>query len=218
MNDIETNKDLLNSLLEKATPPKKEKFTVIKSFKGYTMSALAAAAVVMIIAFGIKDYKEPIDNRGREISTPHIASEETLDIKSEEMAAYDGAKMARNVPAGIVRELTKEEYYSYIGINIEKLKIPDDLKNQGDNKINILEDENGEVVTDYHTFSFSGKDERYISISTAKTKEADTDWVKTVSDKNYTAVYSIKNGVQINVECYMLTKKEQKALIDSFNN
>jgi len=221
MNDIETNKELLNSLLEKADKiniPKKEKFTVIKKMRVYTLSGLATAAAVMIVAFNMNNYDKPTEDNAEESSVPRIASEETADAENLKMAAYDGVQMTRNMPMGKVKELTKDDYYSYIGIDIGKLKIPEDLKISSEDEINILEDESGEIINDYHTFSFKGNGERYVSISTAKTKETDADWFETVSDKNYSSIYSVKNGTAITVECYMIEETEQKALLDSFNN
>ena len=116
-------------------------------------------------------------------------------------------------------ELTKDEYFSYIGIDFEKIEIPADLKEEEIDKIAILKDKKTkEILNDYHSFSFKGENERYVGIKTEKTSEIDSGWNITTSDKNYMTAIRVKDGSLITVECYMLKNSERNALLNSFNN
>ena len=213
MNDIETNKDLLNSLLEKATPAKKEKFTVIKKFRGYTMSALATAAVVMIAVVSMKGYDSPQE----QIVLPKIASENKEMMRMNDFESDAVAETKAVATENL--ELTKDEYLSYMGIDLEKIDIPKDLKMQETDKISILKnEETGEILNDFHSFDFKGESERYVSIKTEKTNKSDSGWNISASDENYMMASRTKDGSLITVECYMLKSSERNALLNSFNN
>ena len=146
-------------------------------------------------------------------------SEENLPSSSAR-ASGGGSLASKYVNDSIeTQEWTKEEYYSYIGINIEKsVQLPGDMENFTENTVYIVKDKNSnEIKNDYFNFYFRGENERYVSISTEKTASEDTAWEITASDNDYVSASAVNGGTLISVECYMLTETERNALMISLS-
>lgn len=195
--------------------PKSEESAISEPISEKEAESAAANATEMT-DMAEAESKEPESKEAAKASSGDASVREYLNEDSE-----DKMPMVRSAVFNTETEKwTKAEYSEYIGINIERdAQIPSDMKNQTEDAVYIVKDaESGEIKNDFFNFYFTGENDRYLNITTLKTESSDSDWIKTVSDTNYMSAQSVRNGVQIGIECYMMTEDEQNALMDSLNN
>ena len=157
---------------------------------------------------------------------------ENSETEDESIASGGGssaaslARMAMAVPEDI-KEWTMEEYYSYLGVNIEEtLIVPKDMENTTGQILYISEG------NDTCCFSYMGENERFINVSTSKNTETAYEilnkgekeeydgqaWVVTNSDDGYFQAVTVKCDISFYIDAKDLTDEEEKNLIKSISS
>ena len=160
-----------------------------------------------------------------EIITDSAESETVKEENVAEMRAYSGGGGGGGSSARTTSEATVKteiwsvaEYNEYLGIDVEKTAvIPKDMKKTSEDMVYISKDtQSGEIVNDYHSFTYAGEEGRYVSITTTKETE-NFENSQNITDGDYVTTSFIKEKVAFRIECFRLTEEEKNILLENLS-
>ncbi len=198
--DIKPRHELVDEIFDKAE--KKTDRNV------YRYGLLAAVLILAISVFSfdeIMDFttNEQVGIEGRELSVAPRTM--MLDETAVEESKHTSAVLQEEV-------WTVDNYLEYLGTDIRKIALPDDIKYIERSGV-IISYQNGEINSDVAEFCYEGKNGRNIKIRTSRLGVGNKNGVY---EKNFRNVERLKiNGVEFEITAQNMETDEMEQIVEN---